>query len=103
MACTCDGLCLLLHTSASPLLSLSASSCLQSIAVRDMINSHVAHAAGLAPSVVQEANFYQVGQTTPFGDVIGSANFNWTIPTLWARIKASVEYEERVKVRGRRR
>jgi xanthine dehydrogenase/oxidase len=39
----------------------------------------------------------QVGQTTPFGCVVGSDAFNWTVPTLWANCKAAVGYDDRVQ------
>ena len=35
---------------------------------------HVAAESGLRPEVVREANFYQVGQSTPSGSVIGSVD-----------------------------
>lgn len=42
---------------------------------------------------VQERNMYASGQTTPFGDVVGSAAFNWTVPTLWSHCKEAVAYD----------
>ena len=36
---------------------------------------------------------YAAGQTTPFGDVVGSSAFNWTVPTLWDHCKAAVGYD----------
>uniref|UniRef100_A0A7S2RXD9 FAD-binding PCMH-type domain-containing protein n=2 Tax=Rhizochromulina marina TaxID=1034831 RepID=A0A7S2RXD9_9STRA len=75
--------------------SMRAPGNLQSIAVREMVNAHVAHALGVPLDVVQERNMYTVGQTTPFGDEIGSATFNWTVPTLWARIKEAVAFDAR--------
>ena len=47
----------------------------------------MAVAAGEAEAV-REANFYKVGDTTPFGTVLGKNGFDWTIPELWERAKA---------------
>ena len=70
---------------------------LQSITVRELINEKVAHAMKWPLIKVQEANFYQRGQTTPFGDVVGSKAFNWTVPFLWKQVKEAVDYESRVE------
>jgi xanthine dehydrogenase/oxidase len=69
---------------------------LQSISFREMINEHVAKKLGVPHIVIQERNMYMDGQTTPFGDVIGSSGFNWTIPELWRRTKEAVHYDARV-------
>ena len=63
--------------------SMRAPGNLQSISVREMVNERVATHLGMDIMDLRERNFYQIGQTTPFGDVIGSEMFNWTLPTLW--------------------
>jgi len=45
----------------------------------------------------QEKNFYTVGQTTPYGDHIGSEDYNWTIPALWAQCKEAAGFDDRKK------
>ena len=41
-------------------------------------------------------NMYLPGQTTPFGDVVGSSAFNWTVPTLWQQVKENVDFDARL-------
>ena len=57
----------------------------QSIYAHECIVERVAHALGMSHEDVQLKNFYQIGQTTPYGDHIGSSTYNWTLPTLWAK------------------
>lgn len=67
---------------------------LQSITLRELVNEHVAHACGLPLQAVQEANLYQPGDVTPFGDVIASESYNWTVPELWQQCKDAVGWEQ---------
>lgn len=68
---------------------------LQSISVREIINEHVAMHLAMDINAVRELNFYQEGQMTPFGDLIGSSVFNWTVPELWSNLKQKANYEAR--------
>ena len=61
----------------------------------EVVIEHVAAELGALPEAVREANFYQVGQTTPGGNVIGSGLFDWTIPALWANAKADAGWDDR--------
>ncbi|KAK3289624.1 hypothetical protein CYMTET_2955 [Cymbomonas tetramitiformis] len=67
----------------------------QSILAHETVLEHVAHELGLPMSQVQEANFYKVGESTPAGEIIGSDTFNWTIPTLWGKLKTDAKVAER--------
>jgi len=75
--------------------SMRAPGVIQSLYVHEAAVEHAAFSLGLPMHVVQEKNFYQVGQTTPYKDHIGSPTYNWTIPTLWAQCKKDAEFEKR--------
>jgi len=68
---------------------------IQSVYAHEVCIEQVAHALGLAHEEVQEKNFYQVGQTTPYGDHIGSDTYNWTIPQLWSQCKEDASFDAR--------
>ena len=62
-----------------------------SIPAHELVLEHVAALIGARPEAVREANFYQPGDATPGGDVLGGAGgeHNWTVDELWARAKAA--------------
>ena len=62
-----------------------------SIPAHELVLEHVAALIGARPEAVREANFYQPGDATPGGDVLGGAEgeHNWTVDELWARAKAA--------------
>ena len=48
----------------------------------------IAHATGLSPNAVREANFYTEGQTTPYGmPVMGI-----TMPTMWQQLQKQANF-----------
>ena len=44
---------------------------------------------------IQERNFYQVNQVTPYGDHIGTVDFDWTISQLWKELHDTADIEVR--------
>jgi xanthine dehydrogenase molybdopterin-binding subunit B len=90
----------MLNVSRRTFLNESMSACrapgnLQSISAREFINEHISHSLGKSLIEIQELNFYKDGEATPFGDVVGSEAFNWTVPLLWEQVKESVDYYAR--------
>ena len=69
---------------------------LQSITSTLVAVEHVSRSLRLPFEAVQERNFYKVGQKTPFGDEIGSATFNWTLPKVWSKLRADADFDERL-------
>ena len=63
--------------------------------LQEFINEHISHSLGKSLIEIQELNFYKDGEATPFGDVVGSEAFNWTVPLLWEQVKESVDYYAR--------
>eukprot|EP00656_Telonema_subtile_P051412 TRINITY_DN6900_c0_g1_i3.p1 TRINITY_DN6900_c0_g1~~TRINITY_DN6900_c0_g1_i3.p1 ORF type:complete len:674 (+),score=212.13 TRINITY_DN6900_c0_g1_i3:82-2103(+) len=68
---------------------------LQSQFIHECVIERVAHTLGLPHHVVQERNFYQVNQVTPYGDHIGTIDFDWTIPQLWKQLTDDTDLENR--------
>lgn len=68
---------------------------MQSVLAAEVVMEHVARIVKRPVDEVRQLNFYQPPATTPFGDHIGSAGYNWTIPTLWEQIQADSNYTER--------
>jgi len=69
----------------------------QSITAINVVCEHVARSLGLAMEDVMEQNFYTVGKTTPWGDVIGTNTFNWTLPQVWSKLKTDAQFDDRMK------
>jgi xanthine dehydrogenase/oxidase len=67
----------------------------QSIHAHETIIDNVSYVLGKRAEDIRELNFYQPGQRTPSGDIIGSATFNWTIPQLWQGLKSECQFEAR--------
>lgn len=77
--------------------SQRAPAVLQSITSINVVCEHVANSLGLEFEDVMELNFYKVGQKTPWGDVIGSSTFNWTMPQIWTKLKTDAQFADRKK------
>jgi len=67
--------------------SMRSPGVLQSHATHEVAMVHLAHALKQPVHVVQECNFYDYGDMTPYGYTLGENGFNWTIPQLWAKQK----------------
>ncbi|CAE8582374.1 unnamed protein product [Polarella glacialis] len=78
-----------------PRTSVRAPGVIQSITAHEVIMEHVSRSLGLDFEWVQEKNFYQPGQKTPWGDVIGSDAFNWTMPQVWAKLREDSSFDLR--------
>jgi len=75
--------------------AMRAPGVIQTILSHEAAMEHVAKVLGMPREAVQERNFYKPGQKSPDGTVIGSATHNWTIPSMWQRMKAKVDYAKR--------
>ena len=77
--------------------SMRAPGCMQSILAAQVVMEHVAKTVGKDLDTVQQQNFYDLAtrNKTPFGDVLGRDNYNWTIPTLWTEIQSQADYANR--------
>ncbi|MFT6416778.1 MAG: xanthine dehydrogenase/oxidase [Dokdonia sp.] len=52
-----------------------------------------AHKLGMLPETLREKNLYQVGDTTPYGQVLDYC----LMPEVWKRLKRTSEFEKRAK------
>lgn len=67
----------------------------QGITAHEVVLEHVGRQLGIPFEDIQERNFYQVGQVTPWGDKIGVGNFNWTIPQVWQKLRQDSNFDAR--------
>jgi len=65
--------------------SMRAPGAVQSIFAIECVMERIARELGVPPSQVREANFVQVGQTTPFGQPIKYSS----LATVWSQLKES--------------
>lgn len=89
----CNGTAYNSHT--MPRTSARAPGVIQSVTAHGVVLEHIAMNLGLDFEWVQEQNFYKAGQKTPFGDVIGSATFNWTLPDVWNKLRKDSNFDQR--------
>jgi len=67
----------------------------QSITAIQVIMEHISRNLGLPFETVQKLNFYKPGQVTPWGDVIASESFNWTLPSIWDKLHQDASFDAR--------
>lgn len=68
----------------------------QGMAVVEHVMDHIAHSCRIPGEVLRSKNFYESGQATPFGMVIGACG-KWNVPAMWERICGEVGLDARRK------
>ena len=63
----------------------------QAMLVQEDAVEQAAHAIGMLAEDVREKNLYQLGNATPFGEVLGYC----VLPEVWRRIKTSADFDKR--------
>ena len=63
----------------------------QAMLVQEDAIEQAAHAIGMLPEEVREKNLYQLGNATPFGEVLDYC----VLPQVWSRIKRNADFARR--------
>ena len=69
--------------------SCRAPGVIQSSCLHEFAMDACAEAIGIGKEEIREKNMYTLGQQTPFGVTLGANGFDWLVPQLWAKAKAS--------------
>jgi len=69
--------------------SMRAPGVVQSVFVMETVIEHVASELGMSPMDVRQANFYHVGNTTPYGQTIKYMS----LPTIWSDLQTAANYK----------
>ena len=70
--------------------SMRAPGVVQSVLVMETVIEHVASELNMDPMAVREANFYHIGNTTPYGQPIKYMS----LPKVWANLQTQANYKD---------
>ena len=68
----------------------------QGMVIVEHVMDHLALACKVSADVLRRSNFYELGQPTPFGMVLGDSG-KWNVPAMWDRLYREVGVESRRK------
>lgn len=81
------------RTNLAPNTAMRSPGALQGIYMTESIIERVAYELKLDPLTIRQNNFYQQGQTTPYGQPIQY----YSLPTCWSQLRSSCNYDQRVQ------